>query len=133
MTSPAPDGVIRGHMAEGATSNIFARGWRNLREAGPRQLTLSGLLLLVAMLLARLSWYLPVTDQAENRLFDFRSFILAEKVPQDDRITMIVYTDQTLIDARPVPSPGAAPDLICLPILGVDPVRGASSPENVLA
>jgi adenylate cyclase len=86
-------------VAEGS-SNIFARGWRNLREAGPRQLTVSGLLVLVAVLLARLSWSLPVTDQAENRLFDFRSYSLAERAPQDDRIALVVYTDQTLIASR---------------------------------
>jgi len=79
---------------------VFARGWRNLREAGARQLVLSGLLVVVAILLARLTWNLPVTDQAEARLFDLRSFILAEQVPQDERIALVVYTDQTLIATR---------------------------------
>ena len=87
-------------MAAGATSNFLARGWRNIREAGTRRLVLTGLLLMAALLLARFSWFLPVTDEAESRLYDLRSFFLAEQVPQDDRIALVVYTDQTLINAR---------------------------------
>jgi adenylate cyclase len=87
-------------MAGGRSSNFVARGWHNVREAGTRRLVLTALLLIVALLLARFSWYLPVTDQAENRLFDLRSFVLAEQVGQDDRIALVVYDDQTLINAR---------------------------------
>ncbi|HYD23407.1 MAG TPA: adenylate/guanylate cyclase domain-containing protein [Croceibacterium sp.] len=79
---------------------IFARGWRGIREAGPRRMALTGLLLLAALLVARYSWQFYVSDQAENRLYDLRSFILAPQVPQDDRIVLAVYTDQTLINAR---------------------------------
>ena len=84
----------------GVGSNIFARGWRNIREAGARRLAVTALLLVAALLLARFSWFLPVTDEAENRLYDLRSFILADRVSQDERIALVVYTDQTLINAR---------------------------------
>jgi len=84
----------------GGRSNIFARGWRNIREAGTRRLALTAVMLVAALLLARLSWFLPVTDEAESRLYDLRSYILAEQSPQDERIALVVYTDQTLIDAR---------------------------------
>ncbi|MBT2135011.1 adenylate/guanylate cyclase domain-containing protein [Croceibacterium sp. LX-88] len=87
-------------MAGDRSSNFVARGWHNVREAGTRRLVLTALLLIVALLLARFSWYLPVTDQAENRLYDLRSFVLAEQVGQDDRIALVVYDDQTLINAR---------------------------------
>ncbi|KRA81326.1 adenylate/guanylate cyclase domain-containing protein [Altererythrobacter sp. Root672] len=87
-------------MAGGRSSNFLTRGWRNIREAGTRRLVLTALLLIVALLLARFSWYLPVTDQAENRLYDLRSFVLAAQVDQDDRIALVVYDDQTLINAR---------------------------------
>jgi adenylate cyclase len=43
---------------------------------------------------------LPVTDEAERNLFDQRSYLLAEQVEQDPRIVMVVYNDQTLINAR---------------------------------
>ncbi|HEY6816703.1 MAG TPA: adenylate/guanylate cyclase domain-containing protein, partial [Croceibacterium sp.] len=55
---------------------------------------------LAAVLLARFSWTLPVTGEAERDLFDFRSFVLAKRVEQDDRIALVVYNDQTLITAR---------------------------------
>ncbi|MBO9518441.1 MAG: adenylate/guanylate cyclase domain-containing protein [Porphyrobacter sp.] len=87
-------------MAGGRSSNFLTRGWHNIREAGTRRLVLTTLLLIVALLLARFSWYLPVTDQAENRLYDLRSFVLAEEVGQDERIALVVYDDQTLINAR---------------------------------
>ena len=50
----------------GVGSNIFARGWRNIREAGAKRLAVTALLLVAALLLARFSWFLPVTDEAET-------------------------------------------------------------------
>jgi adenylate cyclase len=78
----------------------LARGVRGIREAGPRRLTITAVLLLAALGLARFSWSLPVTGDAEAGLYDLRSFVLADKVAQDDRIVLAVYTDQTLIAAR---------------------------------
>ena len=79
---------------------LFARGWRNIREAGTRRLALTGLFLLAALLLARFSWHLPLTGEAERGLYDLRTYLLADQVEQDDRVLMIVYNDQTLINAR---------------------------------
>lgn len=78
----------------------MARGWRSVRSAGPKRLALTGALLLAALLLARFSWQAPITDDAERALFDLRSFLLAPKVDQDNRILLVVYNDQTLINAR---------------------------------
>ena len=82
------------------STGLFARGWRSVREAGSRRLALTALLLVAAVLLARFSWSVPVIDEAERSLYDLRSFTLAEQVEQDDRIALVVYTDQTLIAAR---------------------------------
>src|SRR5690606_29880244 len=89
---------------------IFSRGWRSVREAGSRRLALTALLLIAALLLARFSWSYPatggeerttpITGQAEQALYDVRSFIFAPQVAQDERILLIVYNDQTLINAR---------------------------------
>ena len=76
----------------------LAAGWRSVREAGPQRLAATGLLLIAALLLARYSWFLPFTNEAEQRLYDARAYMLAEEVDQDERILMVVYTDQTLID-----------------------------------
>src|SRR5687768_11380167 len=78
----------------------FERGWRGLKAAGARRLAVTGVLLLAALLLARYTWLLPGTDEAESSLYDFRAYALAEQVGQDDRILLVVYDDQTLIAAR---------------------------------
>ena len=84
----------------GGSPNILTRGWSNIREAGPRRLTLTALLLVAALLLARFSWALPATDSLERALFDLRSYQTAEKVLNDERILIVAYTDKTLINAR---------------------------------
>ena len=85
-------------MASTVPESIFARGWRSVREAGAQRLVLTGVLLVVALLLARFSWDLPFTNNAERALYDSRAYTLAAEVPQDERIMMVVYTDQTLVD-----------------------------------
>ncbi len=85
-------------MAGSAARNIFAAGWRSVREAGPQRLALTVLLLVAAVLLARYSWNLPFTGNAEQRLYDARAYALAEEVETDERVTLVVYTDQTLFD-----------------------------------
>lgn len=89
-------------MADGLPENLFRRGWRNVREAGPRRLALTGLLVLIALVIARFGWSIPVLGDAERALFDLRSYIEADRnaVEQDDRVSIIVYNDQTLIAAR---------------------------------
>jgi adenylate cyclase len=87
-------------MGKSVTIAMILAGWHNVREAGPRRLTLTAVLLVLALLLARYSWLLPFTDNAERALFDYRSFILAEQVDNDPRVVMVVYDDQTLIDLR---------------------------------
>jgi adenylate cyclase len=108
-------------LSEDRDDNLLIRGWRNVREAGPRRLVLTAVLVLMALLIARYSWNIPHevvpdewriegaenvdittpgTGDAERALYDWRSSILADKIEQDDRITMVVYDDQTLIAAR---------------------------------
>ena len=87
---------------------FIKRGWRNVREAGPQRLIITGLLVLLALFIARYSWTLPgeeggptpLTSDAERALFDLRTYYFAEMVEQDDRIVLVVYDDQTLINAR---------------------------------
>ena len=83
-----------------ASTRLFAKGRRGLRAAGAKRLFLTAALLAVAVALARFSWLLPVTDEAERALYDLRSFMLAPHVRQDPRIALVVYNDQTLINSR---------------------------------
>ncbi len=97
-------------MAGGNRASFVARGWRNVREAGPRRLMLTTLLLVVALLVARFSWVYPGLDgrdrptpalgEAERALYDWSAFSNAPTVEQDQRILLVVYNDQTLIKAR---------------------------------
>ncbi|MFA6220619.1 MAG: adenylate/guanylate cyclase domain-containing protein [Erythrobacter sp.] len=108
-------------MSEAKQDNLFIRGWRNVREAGPRRLALTAMLVVLSIFLARYSWDIPYqaiprsmrtagaetvdmktpgAGDAERALYDLRSSLLAPKVSQDERITMVVYDDQTLIAAR---------------------------------
>ncbi|MBD3728252.1 MAG: adenylate/guanylate cyclase domain-containing protein [Sphingomonadales bacterium] len=84
----------------GRKYSMIATGWRNLRSAGRQRLALTALLVVLAILLARFSWYLPITGDAERGLFDYRSALTAQKIEQDPRILLVVYDDQTLIAAR---------------------------------
>lgn len=93
--------------AEPKRSGWLARGWRNVREAGTIQLAATLLVLCLAVLIARFSWVLPdgrtptpLTGEAERALYDLRAYYAADLVDQDNRIVMVVYTDQTLINAR---------------------------------
>jgi len=87
-------------MSAAVRRGIIGKGWRSMREAGPQRLAITAVLLIVALLLARLSWVLPFTDNAERALFDYRSFVLAEQVEKDDRILMVTYDDQLLIQLQ---------------------------------
>lgn len=89
-------------MPDRQRTSFIARGWRNVREAGPRRLALTGLLVLIALAVARYGWAVPGVADAERALYDFRAFVEADRndVPQDDRVVMVVYDDQTLINAR---------------------------------
>ncbi|MBI1403380.1 MAG: CHASE2 domain-containing protein [Porphyrobacter sp.] len=89
-----------------AAAGLLRRGWRNVREAGGVQLSASFLVLCLAVFIARYSWVLPggeptpLTSEAERALYDLRAYYAADLVDQDPRVVLVVYTDQTLINAR---------------------------------
>ena len=84
---------------------LLARGWRSVREAGKLQLLATVLMLVLALFIARFSWTLPGSDEptpltsdAERALYDTRAYLAADMVEQDDRIILVVYDDQALIN-----------------------------------
>jgi len=101
-------------------SGLLGRGWRSIRSAGARRLTVAVVMLLVAFAIARFSWTIPwpagaetgnlkalsavqtpVLGPAEQAFYDFRSTYLGDyPTEQDSRILLVVYNDQTLINAR---------------------------------
>jgi len=86
--------------ANARARGLVSQGWRNVRAAGGRRLTVTALLLVVAILLARFSWSLPVLGNAELALYDLRDFVTAPSTEQDGRVQLVSYTDQTLIAVR---------------------------------
>lgn len=83
----------------GSLQLIF-EGWRGVREAGPQRLVMTATFMLLALLLARFSWDLPVTDDAERALFDAREYYLSDLVEPDQRIVIIAFDDQALIQLQ---------------------------------
>lgn len=82
-----------------ATNAAMERTARQLlKQLGLVRLTVTGLFLLLAVLIARFSTQLPLLGDAENALYDLRAANFAQQVDQDPRILMVVYTDQTLRD-----------------------------------
>lgn len=79
---------------------LIRKGWRKVRAASRRQMAATLLLLVLALILARFSWNIPVVGDAEDSLYDLRSFVMAPRVEQDPRIQIVAYTDQTLINAK---------------------------------
>ena len=110
-------------------NGVLARGWRSVREAGTVQLVSTCLLLLIAVLIARFSWTLPgddeaptpLTNAAELALYDMRAWLAADLVDQDDRIVLVVYDDQALINLEkrsPLPRDALAEALRNLDAMG---------------
>lgn len=95
-------------MSNSVAIDIMRRGWRNVREAGPRRLVLTGLLVLLALFLSRYGWgmsaggELPVVSPAERAMYDLRSYTDADRkrIEQDPRVVLVVYDDQTLAQLR---------------------------------
>ncbi|MCB2083138.1 MAG: adenylate/guanylate cyclase domain-containing protein [Sphingomonadaceae bacterium] len=87
-------------MSEDGTrkESFIRRGWRNVREAGPRRLGLTIVLVLAALFVARFGWSVPVVSQAETAMYDFRTYEVASRkaVEQDDRILLVEYDDDVL-------------------------------------
>ena len=86
-------------------SGALVRNVRGLREAGMVQLV--GMVIFVAfsIFIARYSWALPgggeptpLTNDAERALYDTRAYLAADLVEQDDRIVLVVFDDQALIN-----------------------------------
>lgn len=77
---------------------------RLVGQLGGARVTLTALLLVMALLLARFSGHIPLFVDAEQALYDLRAVFSAPYVEQDKRITLVTYTDEVLIE-RKVRSP----------------------------
>ena len=77
-------------MAENRADGSWIAGLRqNLKQIGPVRLAATILFLLLALGLARYSWQLPLSSDAERALYDMRYFRSVERVDQDPRIVLV--------------------------------------------
>jgi adenylate cyclase len=77
-----------------------SKAGRIVSELGSARVMLTIIGLIVALLIARGSWELPLLVDAERSLYDWRTALMTPRVDQDQRITMVVYDDDTLINTR---------------------------------
>ncbi len=75
---------------------IFKPVRRFLQNVGPSRLLVTLGFVIAAVLIARFAWSLPVLVETERGLYDVRTWITSPPVAQDDRITVIVFTEETL-------------------------------------
>ncbi len=68
---------------------------QGLRELGWQRLAVAALLVALATFTALRSWNLPLLSNAENALYDIRAAGFAPRTDQDERIALVVYTDDT--------------------------------------
>jgi adenylate cyclase len=73
-----------------------SRARRMTRQIGPFRLAVTLLFLLLALLSARYGWSVPLAEDAERSLYDYRVIYTAPRVDQDPRIALVVYNDETL-------------------------------------
>jgi adenylate cyclase len=88
-------------MAQDAAARRGGSIRRVLRQIGPVRLLVTLLLLAGGLYIARYSWDLPLAGDAERALYDLRFVRSAERLDkQDERITLVTYTDATLINLQ---------------------------------
>ncbi len=71
---------------------------RLVMQLGPSRMAATIVFLLAAILIARFSWQMPLINAAERALYDARATLMAPKVGQDGRITLVTYNDETLFN-----------------------------------
>ena len=105
-----------------------SRARRALRQIGPVRLLVTLAFVLLGLLFARYGWQVPLARDAERALYDTRVILTAPQADQDERIALVVYTDDTLrrvekrspLDRRTLAQALAAIDAMNPKAIGVD-------------
>ena len=113
---------------------------RMLAQIGPVRLAATLLFLLLAVAFARLGWSIPLANDAERAMYDMRLVNAAPQVAQDERMVMIVYTDETLakvgkrspLDRKLLAEALTAIDAMNPKAIGIDILIDQAQPEDPL-
>ena len=68
---------------------------RTLRQLGMTRVTIAVLLMMIGVLIAYGSWRMPLLGEAERVLYDSRAVFGAPVSDPDQRVTLVVYTEDT--------------------------------------
>jgi adenylate cyclase len=79
-----------------AGSSVLRQAAIALGQLGRGRAALTLLALALAVVLGVMGWKIPLMVDAERPIFDLRQSLTAPVVESDDRIVMVVYTDETL-------------------------------------
>ncbi len=71
---------------------------RLVGQLGVGRLVITLAFLALAVLLARFTWEFKLLEDAERALYDARASVMSPIVKQDDRILLVIYDDQTLLN-----------------------------------
>lgn len=71
---------------------------RLVGQLGVGRLVITLLFLLLAVLLTRFTWQVQLLSDVERALYDARASVMAPIVKQDERILLVTYDDQTLLN-----------------------------------
>jgi adenylate cyclase len=83
--------------AEAIASPVWRQNLRRaMRQIGPIRAAATILFLGIALLFARFGWSIPLNVEGERALYDMRVSLTAPQVDQDKRISLVVFTDDTL-------------------------------------
>jgi adenylate cyclase len=95
-TLPAADTAVPD--GQRAAVPLRKRVRRLVMQLGPSRMAATIVFLVIAILIARFSWQMPLIDAAERALYDARATLMAPHVEQDTRITLVTYNDETLFN-----------------------------------
>ena len=68
---------------------------RLLKQLGVQRVALAAVLLVIGLLVAGLSWHIPLLHDAEDGLYDVRASLFAPATDTDKRVALVVYTADT--------------------------------------
>ncbi len=71
---------------------------RLVSQLGVGRVIITLAFLALAVLLARFTWEVKLLEDAERALYDARASVMSPIVKQDDRILLVIYDDQTLLN-----------------------------------
>lgn len=96
MADPTTETTMMGKATRVARRDFLPTLRRLFRQIGTARLIATMLFLLVALLIARFSWSIPLAQDAERAMFDVRALFASPYVDTDKRIAMVVFTEDTL-------------------------------------